>query len=124
MSSLTTRGMLMVDNAGALARRSLTLGLAAFGTFAAAAVGLGCGTANADVDEIAPSPNVTASQTQNSVIRINDFGVASGISETRLADAGVVTAQGEVRDTVRAVVGGTASAYEGEYPVGPPIGDW
>ena len=124
MSSVTKRGMLMAGNAGAFTRSSLKLGLAAFGTFAAAALGLGCGTASADVDEIAPSPNVTASQSQNSVIRINDFGVARGISETRLADAGVVTAQGEVRDTVRAVVGGTASAYEGEYPVGPPIADW
>ncbi len=116
----------MAGHARAITRSSTKLGLLAVGSFAAvaAAIGFGSGTANADVEEVGPSPNITASQTQNAVIRINDFGVARGISETRLADAGVVNAQGEVRDSVRAVVGSTASAYEGEYPVGPPIGDW
>ncbi len=120
------RGMLMAGCAKALTRNSKKLGLVGLGSFAVAAatIGLGSGTASADVDEISPSPVVTASQTQNAVIRINDYGVASSIAETRLADAGVVSAQGEVRDTVRAVVGSTASAYEGEYPVGPPISDW
>jgi hypothetical protein len=119
--------MLMAGYANARTRSSKKLGLLGLGSFvvAAAAIGLGSGTANADVDEIGPSPTVYSRQaSQNSVIRINDYGVARGISEARLADAGVVSAQGEVRDTVDAVVGSTASAYEGEYPVGPPIGDW
>lgn len=116
--------MLMAGYAKAFTRSSKKLGLVGVGSFAAAAaaIALGSGTANADIDKIGPSPTVTAQQTQNTVIRINDYGVARGISETRLADAGVVSAQGEVRDTVHAVVGGTASPFEGEYPVGPPIG--
>ena len=81
----------MAGHARAITRSSTKLGLLAVGSFAAvaAAIGFGSGTANADVDEVGPSPNITASQTQNAVIRINDFGVARGISETRLADAGV-----------------------------------
>ncbi len=117
----------MAAYAKALTRSSKKLGLVGLGSFAAAAavIGLGSGTASADIDEIGPSPTVTSRQaSQNSVIRINDYGVARGISEARLADAGTVHAQGEVRDTVHAVVGGTASAFEGEYPVGPAIGDW
>lgn len=116
----------MAGYARALTRSSKKLGLVGLGSFAAAAmVGLGSGTANADVEEVGPSPVVTSRQaSENSVIRINDFGVARGISEARLADAGIVHAVGEVRDSVKAVVGGTASAFEGEYPVGPAIGDW
>ena len=116
----------MAGYARALTRSSKKLGLVGLGSFAAAAmVGLGSGTANAEVDEVGPSPVVTSRQaSENSVIRINDFGVARGISEARLADAGILNAFGEVRDSVKAVVGGTASAFEGEYPVGPPIGDW
>jgi hypothetical protein len=119
--------MLMAGSAKALTRSSTKLGLVGLGSFAVAAatLGLGSGTANADVNEISPSPTVTSRQaSEYSVVRINDYGVARGISETRLADAGVVSAQGDVRDTVHAVVGSTASAYEGEYPVDPPIGDW
>lgn len=122
-------------NAKALTRSWKKLGTVGLGSFAvaAASIGLGSGTANADIDEIAPSPVVTSRQaSQNSVIRINDYGAARGISEARLADAGVVNAFGVagnedipvVRDTTHAVVGGTASAFEGEWPVGPAIGDW
>ena len=117
----------MAGYARALTRSSKKLGLVGLGSFAAAAaiVGLGSGTASAEVDEVGPSPVVTSRQaSENSVIRINDFGVARGISEARLADAGILNAFGEVRDSVKAVVGGTASAFEGEYPVGPAIGDW
>ncbi|MDY6996189.1 MAG: hypothetical protein SW019_06310 [Actinomycetota bacterium] len=117
----------MAGYAEAFTRSSKKLGLVGLGSFAiaAAAIGLGSGTASADVEEVGPSPTVTSRQaSQNSVIRINDYGVARGISEARLADAGVVHAQGEIRDTVKAVVGGTAAAFEGEYPVGPAIGDW
>ena len=79
----------------------------------------------ADVDEVGPSPTVTSRQaSQNSVIRINDYGVARGISETRLADAGEISAQGEIRDNIKAVPGGKARGFRGGYPVGPAIGDW
>ena len=126
----------MAAHAKALTRSSKKLGIVGLGSFAVAAafIGVGSGTANADIEEISPSPVVTSRQaSQNSVIRINDFGLARGISEARVADAGVVQAFGVegselelpvVRDTPRAVAGTTASAFEGEYPVGPPIGDW
>ena len=117
----------MAAYARALTRISKKLGLVGLGSFAAAAamVGLGSGAASADVDEVGPSPVVTSRQaSENSVIRINDYGVARGISEARLAEAGILNAVGEVRDSVKAVVGKTASAFEGEYPVGPAIGEW
>ena len=73
-----------------------------------------------------PGPTVSSRQaSENAVVRINDFGVARGISESRVADAGMINAfESEVRDTTKAVVGSTASAFEGAYPVGPGIGDW
>ncbi len=116
----------MASYAKAVTRNSKNLGLLGLGslTAAVAVIGLGSGTANADIDVIAPRPGVTSRATQNSVIRINDFGVAQGVSEAELADAGEVSAFGEVRDTVKAVVGGRAAPYEGSYPVGPPMGDW
>lgn len=109
------------------AHRVKTLGALGLGSFAVAAAfaGLGSGTASADISEVGPGPTVTSRQaSENSVIRINDFGVARGISEARVADAGVISAFGEVRDTTKAVVGSTAAAFEGAYPVGPAIGDW
>ncbi len=118
----------MAINAKAPARGSkMKLGVVGLGSFAVAAafMSLGSGTASADINEVGPSPTVTSAQAETYAdIRTNDFGVARGLSETRLADAGVISAQGEVRDTTMAVVGGTASAFEGAYPVGPPIGDW
>ena len=126
----------MAAHAKALTRSSKKLGIVGLGSFAVAAafIGVGSGTANADIEELSPSPVVTSRQaSENAVIRINDFGLARGISEARVADAGVVNAFGVegselelpvVRDTPRAVAGTTASAFEGEYPVGPPIGDW
>jgi hypothetical protein len=128
--------MLMAAHAKALTRSSKKLGIVGLGSFAVAAafIGVGSGTANADIEEVSPSPVVTSRQaSENSVIRINDYGLARGISEARVADAGIVNAFGVqgsedevpvVRDTTKAVVGTTASAFEGEYPVGPPIGDW
>lgn len=131
MSSLLVKGKLMAKHAKAPARSAKKLGAAGLGSLfmAAAFSGLSAGTANAEIEEIAPAPQVTSRQaSENSVIRINDFGVARGISEARLADAGVVHAGGssstEVRDSTKAVSGTTASAFEGEYPVGPAIGDW
>jgi hypothetical protein len=125
--SADQRGMLMAKHSKASTRNVKKLGALGFGSFAVAAAfgAVGCGTAGADVNEVGPGPTVVSRQaSQNSVIRINDFGVARGISEGLVADAGVVNAFGEVRDTMKAVVGSTASAFEGEYPVGPPIGDW
>ncbi|CAN3130557.1 hypothetical protein ACNUDN_21770 [Mycobacterium sp. smrl_JER01] len=117
----------MAKHAKAATRSSMKLGVLGLGSLAMATAfaGLGTGTASADVEEIGPGPTVTSRQaTEFSVIRINDFGVARGISEARVADAGIVHAFGDVRDSVKAVVGTTASAFEGEYPVGPGIGDW
>jgi hypothetical protein len=106
------------------AKKLGALGLGSFAVAAAFAV-MGSGTATAEVEEVGPGPTVTSRQaSENSVIRINDFGVARGISEARVADAGIVHAVGEVRDSVKAVVGTTAAAFQGAYPVGPAIGDW
>ncbi|VEG56513.1 Uncharacterised protein [Mycolicibacterium aurum] len=117
----------MAKHAKASARHSKKLGAVGLGSFAVtvAFAGLGSGTAHADINEVGPGPTVTSRQaSQNSVIRINDFGLARGISEARVADAGEVNAFGEVRDTTKAVVGTTAAPFEGSYPVGPPIGDF
>ncbi len=108
------------------ARRSRTraAGIAAL-AFGAAFAGFGSATAAADIDEVGPGPTVHSRQASEfSVIRINDFGVARGVSETRLADAGVVSATGEVRDSTKAIVGGTAAPFDGGWPSGPGIGDW
>ena len=119
----------MARHAKAPARSAKKLGAVGLGSFfiAAAFSGLSAGTANAD--EVAPTPVVVSRQaSENSVIRINDLGVARGISEARLADAGEIHAVGtgstEVRDNIKAVVGTKASAFAGAYPVGPAIGDW
>ena len=117
----------MTESTCSRARRAKKLGGLGLGSFAVAAAfaTLSSGTANADVEEFGPGPTVTSRQaSENSVIRINDFGVARGISEGRVADAGVINAFGEVRDGVKAVVGTTAAAFEGAFPVGPAIGDW
>ncbi|MGE0218087.1 MAG: hypothetical protein AB7F42_30030 [Mycolicibacterium sp.] len=119
----------MGAHAQARSRFSRKLGVLGLGSFAvaAASIGLGSGIANADIEEAGPSPTVTSRQAtvvSELAIRPNDFGVARGLSETRLADAGVISAVGEVRDGVKAVVGGPAAAFEGNWPTGPPIGDW
>jgi hypothetical protein len=128
--------MLMAAHAKALTRSSKKLGIVGLGSFAVAAafIGVGSGTANADIEEVSPTPVVTSRQaSENSVIRINDYGLARGISEARVADAGVINAFGVqgaedeqpvVRDTTKAVVGTTSSAFEGAWPVGPVLGDW
>lgn len=125
------RGKLMAKHAKAPARGSKKLASMGLGSFvmAAAFAGLSGGTASADLTEVAPGPVVTSRQaSENSVIRINDFGVARGISEARLADSGIVHAGGssstEVRDTTKAVVGKAARPFEGAFPVGPALGDW
>jgi hypothetical protein len=114
----------MTAHTHVLARSATVLG-AAVSLGAAAFIGLGCGLADADVKKIGAGPTVKSRQaSQNSVIRINDFGVARGISEARVGDAGIVSAQGEVRDGTKAVVGSKPSPFRGSYPVGPAIGDW
>lgn len=125
--SVDQKGNAVAKHAKASTKSAQKLTALGLGSFAVAAAfgALGSGTAGADIEEVGPGPTVTSRQaSENSVIRINDFGVARGISEGRVADAGVINAFGEVRDTTKAVVGSTASAFEGEYPVGPPIGDW
>jgi hypothetical protein len=119
--------MPMAKHARASMQNSTKLGALGLGSFAiaAACAGLSGGTAGADVSEVGPGPTVTSRQaSENAVVRINDFGIAGGISEGLVADAGVVNAFGEVRDTMKAVVGSTAAGFEGSYPVGPPVGDW
>jgi hypothetical protein len=119
--------MLMAEHAKVSTHSSKKLTALGLGSFAIAAAfsGLGGGTAGADVSEVGAGPTVTSRQASEfSVVRINDLGVARGISEGQVADAGVVSAFGEVRNTMKAVVGSTAAAFEGAYPVGPPVGDW
>jgi hypothetical protein len=102
------------------------LGIVGLGAFGAAAfLGMGAGSAEADVRKVGPGPTVKSRQaSENSVIRINDFGVARGISEARVGDAGVVSAQGEVRDGTMAIVGSKSRPFRGGFPSGPAIGDW
>lgn len=108
-----------------VARKAMTWGIVGLGALAAAA--LTSGVASADINETAPSPGVQSRQasTSNYVgVRNSDYGVARGQSETRLADAGVIEAQGEVRDSTKAVPGSRATGFGGAYPVGPGQGDW
>ncbi|ORB28445.1 hypothetical protein [Mycolicibacterium parafortuitum] len=121
----------MVERTATLPRRTTRLAVMCLGSVCASAAlfGLSAGTASADVKEVSPGPVVSSRQaTDYAVVRINDFGVARGTSEARLADAGVVSATGtnstEVRDEMKAVPGSKAKGFLGAYPVGPPIGDF
>lgn len=110
-----------------LARSAAMLGIASVGAVGAVAfISVGAGTAGADVKTMPPRPIVTSRQaSENSVVRINDMGAARGISEARLGDThGVVHAQGEVRDSVKAVQGSKSRPFRGVFPVGPSIGEW
>lgn len=98
---------------------------------AAAFMSLGSGLANADVTEVAPSPQVTSRQAlliDDNALRSADYGEARGLGETRNADLGEVIAQGEVRDTTKAVVGSHAAPFNleanGSFVFDPPIGAW
>ena len=78
---------------------------------------------------VGPGPTVSSRQASEfAVVRINDFGVARGISESRVADAGTINAFGEVRDTTKAVVGSHAAPFNleanGSFVFDPPIGAW
>lgn len=106
---------------------------AGLGSFAAAAafMSFGSAVASADVEEVAPAPHVTSRQAlviDDNALRIADYGQARGLGETRNADLGEVTAQGDVRDTTKAVVGTKSAPFNlesnGSFAFDPPIGTW
>ncbi|WP_197382261.1 hypothetical protein [Mycolicibacterium mengxianglii] len=104
------------------------------GSFACAVALMSVGTpmASADVEEMAPSPQVSSRQAllvDENALRTAAIGEARGAGgNSGLGDAGVVTAQGEVRDGVKAVAGTTAAPFNleqnGSFQFSPPIGDW
>lgn len=123
----------MAENASGLIRSSKKLGALGLGSFAIAAafMSLGSGTASADVEEVAPTPQVTSRQAlviDDNSLRASAIGEARGFLETRSGDSGIVHAQGETRDSVKAVVGTTAAPFNlesnGSFQFSPPIGDW
>ena len=98
---------------------------------AATLLSLGSGVAGADVEEVAPSPQVTSRQAiviDDNALRSADYGEARGQGDTRLADAGEISAQGEVGNTTKAVVGTHAAPFnlesDGSFTFDPPISDW
>lgn len=100
----------MAENASGLIRSSKKLGALGLGSFALAAafMGLGGATANAEVEEVAPSLAVTSGNALHfgeGGIRNSVSGVARGAGATRSADSGIVHALGEVKDSVKAIVG-------------------
>jgi len=127
------RETLMADNASGLmagAKKLTALGLGSFAV-TAAFLTLGSAVASADVEEVAPSPQVTSRQAliiDDNSLRAAAIGEARGAGGTITADSGIVSAQGEVRDSTKAVVGTTASPFNlesnGSFQFSPPIGDW
>jgi len=112
-------------------RRARTVGIAGIagiGVLGIAAAALAsAAVAVADVNEMAPGPEVHSRQASVSSyqgVRVNSPNVARGQSETRLAGAGVIEAQGEVRDSAKAVPGSAAGAFQGPWPIGAPMGDF
>ncbi|MGW0162461.1 hypothetical protein ACWDUN_24400 [Mycobacterium sp. NPDC003323] len=110
--------------------RITALGLGSMAAVAAF-MSLGSGLASADVTEVAPSPQVTSRQAilvDDNALRSADYGEARGAGETRLADAGEIVAQGEVRDTTKAIPGSKAAPFNleanGSFVFDPPISDW
>ena len=107
-------------------KKLATAGIGAF-ALTAGLMTFGAATANAEVEEMAPGPEVRsrqASVVNDSWLRIVDPSVARGLSQARLADAGEINAHGEARDSVKAVNGTSAEAFEGPWAPGPAIGDW
>lgn len=122
----------MTGNAGGVlnAKKLAAIGLG-LSTVAAAFMSVGAATASADITEVAPRPNVTSRQSQvidQDALRRTAIGEARGVFETRSADEGTVSAQGEVRDSVKAVPGTTARPFNltraGVFRTGAPIGSW
>jgi hypothetical protein len=123
----------MAENASGLIRSSKKLGALGLGSFAVAAafMSLGSGTASAEVEEVAPTPQVTSRQAlviDDNSLRATAIGEARGFLSTRSGEEGIVHAQGEIRDSVKAVVGTTAAPFNlesnGAFEFSPPIGDW
>ncbi|MGU3501824.1 hypothetical protein [Mycobacterium sp. C31M] len=92
---------------------------------------LGAGAAHAEVQESAPAPYVTSRQAiliSDDALRVADYGQARGFLDTRSAESGIVHAQGEGRDSVKAVPGTTSAPFavehNGQFTAGAPIGDW
>jgi hypothetical protein len=123
----------MADNTGGVMASAKKLSALGLGTFAvtAAFMSLGSAVASADVEEVAPTPQVTSRQAlviDENALRATAIGEARGLGESRAADMQEVTAQGEVRDSTKAVVGTTAAPFNlednGSFAFSPPIGDW
>lgn len=111
-------------------KKITALGLGSFAV-TAAFMSLGAAVANADIVEVAPSPQVTSRQAiliDDNNLRVADYGQARGPGETRSADLGEVTAQGQVRDSTKAIAGTKAAPFNleanGSFVFAPPIGDW
>jgi hypothetical protein len=112
------------------AKKLTAVGLGSFAV-AAAFMGLGSAVANADVEEVAPTPQVTSRQAlvvDDNSLRATAIGEARGLGESRSSDVQEINAQGEVRDSVKAVPGTTAAPFNleanGSFEFSPPIGDW
>jgi len=111
-------------------KKITALGIGSFAV-AAAFMSLGSAVASADVEEVAPSPQVTSRQAlliDDNALRSADYGEARGLGETRNGDMGIVSAQGEVHDSTKAVVGSKAAPFNlesnGSFVFDPPIGAW
>jgi len=111
-------------------KKITAVGLGSFAV-AAAFMSLGNAVANADVVEVAPTPQVTSRQAvliDPDALRVADYGKARGLGENRSADTGVVSAQGSVRDSTKAIVGSKAAPFNleanGSFVFDPPIGSW
>lgn len=126
--------MPMTENARTWTRVTTKLTVLGIGSAAATAAFLsfGAATANADVRESAPRPNVTSRQAtviDQNALRRSAQGQARGFwGDTRSGRTGVVNAQGDVRDSVKAVVGTRSAPFgvrqNGEFRQGAPIGSW
>ena len=123
----------MAENSTAFMTSAKKLSALGLGSFAVAAafMSLGSAVANAAVEEVAPSPQVTSRQAliiDDNSLRASAIGEARGFGETITSDTGIVSAQGEVRDSVKAVSGTIASPFNlesnGSFEFSPPIGDW
>lgn len=111
-------------------KKITALGIGSFAV-TAAFLSLGSAVASADVEEVAPSPQVTSRQAlivDDNSLRVADYGQARGLGETRSAGLGVVSAQGDVRDSTKAIVGSKAAPFNlesnGSFVFDPPIGAW
>ncbi|MGB3480779.1 MAG: hypothetical protein WBB07_01015 [Mycobacterium sp.] len=123
----------MSDNDGRVVRNAKRLTALGIGSAAIAAtfMGLGTATASAEIDEMAPRPNVTSRQAliiDQDALRRAAPGNTRGLDETRRAGRGGINAHGEVRGNVKAVPGTTAAPFnltrKGVFRQGAPIGDW